>query len=96
MADLIDRQAAIDAVHGEIDGYLVWDESGKNTAYEVERILVKLPTVEPKTGKWEMKPDPYGFFEEIPVCSVCGCTTKWREKYPYCPNCGAKMKEAKQ
>ena len=46
---------------------------------------------EPKMGEWLMKPDPYGFFEEIPVCSACGCTTKWREKYLYCPNCGAKM-----
>lgn len=44
-----------------------------------------------KTGKWEMKPDPYGFFDEIHVCSVCGCTNKWREKYPYCTHCGAKM-----
>lgn len=47
--------------------------------------------VEVKREKWEMKPDPYGFFDEIPVCSACGCTTKWREKYLYCPNCGAKM-----
>lgn len=29
-----------------------------------------------KHGRWEMKPDPYGFFDEIPVCSACGCTTK--------------------
>ena len=42
-------------------------------------------------GRWEMKPDPYGFFDEIPVCSECGCTTKMRETYNYCPNCGAKM-----
>ena len=51
------------------------------------------PTVEPerKTGKWEMKPDPYGFFDEIPVCSECGCTTRLREVYKFCPNCGASM-----
>ena len=42
-------------------------------------------------GKWEMKPDPYGFFDEIPVCSECGCTTKMREKTKYCPHCGARM-----
>lgn len=54
------------------------------------------PTVERKTGRWEMKPDPYGFFDEIPVCSECGCTTKWREKYLYCPNCGARMEGGKQ
>lgn len=44
-----------------------------------------------RRGRWERKPDPYGFFETIPVCSVCGCTTKWREEYLYCPHCGAKM-----
>lgn len=47
--------------------------------------------VKRKTGKWEMRTDPYGFFDTIPVCSVCGCTNKWREKYPYCPTCGARM-----
>lgn len=49
--------------------------------------------VEPiRHGEWIMKPDPYGFFGEIPVCSACGCTTKMRETYNFCPNCGAKMK----
>jgi len=43
-------------------------------------------------GKWEMEADPYGFFDEIPVCSNCGCTTRYREKYAYCPNCGADMR----
>ena len=46
-----------------------------------------------KRGKWEMKPDPFGFFHDIPVCSECGCTTKMREKTKYCPNCGARMDE---
>lgn len=46
-------------------------------------------------GKWIMKSDPYGFFE-IPVCSVCGCTTKLRKKTKFCPNCGAKMDEEKE
>lgn len=44
-----------------------------------------------KHGKWIMRPDPYGFFDEIPVCSECGCTTKMRETYKYCPMCGAIM-----
>lgn len=46
---------------------------------------------EQKKGKWIEKTDPYGFFESIPVCSECGCTTKYREKYKCCPNCGAEM-----
>ena len=48
---------------------------------------------EPKKGKWMKKPDPHGFFDEIPVCSQCGCTTMYREEYKYCPNCGAKMEK---
>ena len=50
--------------------------------------------VQPKKGKWDMKPDPYGFFDEIPVCSECGCTTRYREKTMFCPNCGAKMERS--
>ena len=46
MTDLISRQAAIDAVHEEFDGCLVWDESGETTANEFERILDYLPTVD--------------------------------------------------
>ena len=54
------------------------------------------PTVDAEPvrhGEWEMKPDPFGFFHDIPVCSECGCTTKMREKTKHCPNCGARMDE---
>ena len=44
-----------------------------------------------RTGRWEMKEDPYGFFDTIPVCSACGCTPKYRVKSAYCPYCGARM-----
>lgn len=55
--------------------------------------LEDAPTIEErKKGKWKMKPDPYGFFEEIPVCSECGCTTEMRKTYNFCPNCGADMR----
>ena len=45
-----------------------------------------------KKGHWKMEPDPYGFFEEIPVCSECGRTTEMRKTYDFCPNCGADMR----
>ena len=68
----------------------------RNTGYAFDELIDAAPTIdaEPvKHGKWEMKPDPFGFFDEIPVCSECGCTTKMREKTKYCPHCGARMDE---
>ena len=59
-------------------------------------VVSNAPTIEAvpvKRGKWEMKPDLFGFFHDIPVCSECGCTTKMREKTKYCPHCGARMDE---
>ena len=44
-------------------------------------------------GHWEMKEDPYMFFSEIPICSVCRCIPKMRIKTAYCSSCGAKMDE---
>ena len=56
MDDLISRKAAIDAVHEEFDECLVWDESGKCTADEVERIIEALPSAQPEpfTDKEQM------------------------------------------
>ena len=48
MSDLISRAAVIEAVHDEFDGCLVWDESGKATANEVERIIASLPSAQPE------------------------------------------------
>ena len=55
--DLIERQKAIDAVHEDFDGCLVWDESGRRTADEVESIIDQLPSAQsegylkiPETG----------------------------------------------
>ena len=90
MSDLISRQAAIDAALTFIIEYCgaAFDEDMQKMLCER---LVALPSAEPKTGNWEMKPDPFGFFDDIPVCSECGCTTKMREKTKYCPNCGTRM-----
>ena len=80
------RQEAIEWLEDEKDEYLA--KLGTNTeAYDMAIEALKQP--EQKKGKWIEKPDPYGFFETIPVCSECGCTTKYREKYKCCPNCGA-------
>ena len=91
MNDLISRQAAIEDIRTMIP---------KDARFDIKWIemwLMQLPSAEPlRHGKWEMKPDPFGFFDEIPVCSECGCTTKMREKTKYCPDCGARMDERKE
>lgn len=76
MSDLIDRQAAIDALstpHGIL--------------YPI-RTVEELPSVqsEPKTGWWMEFARPWY------QCSECGAVRKnlsFMENY--CPNCGAKM-----
>ena len=56
--------------------------------------LDELPTIEPerRKGEWIDKPDPFDFFDTIPVCSECGRVTRYREKTNFCPNCGADMR----
>ena len=50
----------------------------------VECNIAKLPTIEPKNGKWIFKPtEPLGY-----ECSVCG---KGCCRFNFCPNCGARM-----
>ena len=60
-------------------------------AYVVKKSDLKIEAEGEKHGKWEQKLDPYEFFETIPVCSECGCTTKMRDTPPRCPHCGAIM-----
>lgn len=99
MDDLISRQKLKDAMYQEAfekdSNDQKWD-SGCWIRYRMfERITDAQPSAERKKGRWEMKPDPYGFFGEIPVCSECGCTTKMRDKTKFCPHCGARMEESK-
>lgn len=96
MADLIDRRAAIDAITDErivanMDSVI--DTELHRCKRATQRILANLPSAQPerKTGRWEEMPDPYGFFDSIPVCSECGCTTTMRTKSLFCPHCGARM-----
>lgn len=43
MTEYIEKEAAIDAVHGEFDECLVWDTSGLETANVVENVLDTIP-----------------------------------------------------
>ena len=85
MSDLISRQAALDIINAELNGWLTDDErlhlEGVGTGIEC------LPTIDPvKHGKWEVvdeaEPRRYG-------CSECKRLSY--TQYNYCPNCGASM-----
>ena len=82
-------------VHGYVDEIrkdtvIIRNAGGYFGTIPNEIICGEMP--EQKTGRWKMESDPYGFFEEIPVCSECGCTTEMRKTYNFCPNCGADMR----
>ena len=90
--DTISRQAAKEAYCKKFchPGVLCPDSG---FCREVDEAFDPVPSAQPerKNGRWEMKPDPFGIFGEIPICSECGCTTKMRDKTKFCPHCGAQM-----
>jgi len=103
MADLIDRQAAIDALRYAQHRFTVADEAGgmgtvkwsEDVIYfaAAERVLSELPSAQPerKMGKW---------IYNSPVtmkCDQCGFVIKdwdWH-RFKFCPNCRADMRGEK-
>jgi len=93
MIDPIDRQAAIDALNGEIT---VTGETNAKAVMEyvnaVKGRLERIPPVQPKRGRWERKAG--GVF----LCSVCNNgyrnqpTLMGKPMFEYCPFCGADMR----
>lgn len=90
MQDLIDRQAAIDAVTPFDDEYRIRDA------------IEDLPSAQPerKRGKWIYGEDEYGI--DGYHCDKCGFFVPWDyahkfinyiEDYKFCPGCGADMRE---
>lgn len=92
MSDLIDRQAAIDAVRSYYDEQYALCDS-------IEELIEKLPSAERKKGHWVSTDD--GWDGEYFVCSECGCPWTLIEGSPedngmnFCPNCGADMRGEK-
>ena len=89
MADLIDRQALIDALR-----YYQY-------SYGVDVLISIQPTIEAEPvvhGRWDVS-GRYRFADgSLAIrCSECGCALhedEWqRYSWHYCPNCGAKMTE---
>jgi len=98
MADLIERQAAIDEI---------WAKMGETTgAYGATSILEKLPSAQPDTtckrpeGVWEPLGHRMGFLKhpdsEDYKCSICGYESYTLYSFPpkTCPECGADMRKS--
>ena len=98
MADLIDRQMVIDAIHYEYDGCCNIDESGSAIANDIERIIDNVSSVQPEypKGRWIPTASEKGRHE----CSRCHeyapCYQDGSEHLStFCVLCGAKMEEGK-
>lgn len=104
MADTVDRQAVIKAVHETMYGFfnIVDDDSEEPITKEDERLLVinkaitkrikSLPSAQPerKRGKWEIIMAADGFGEPYPCgCSCSECGFQNVVEDNYCPNCGS-------
>ena len=93
---LIDRQAAIDAIHEDAEWLAAQGSDWQVARMERDKSILKsLPTVQPKRGKWipEYKTTYYNGYYKIP--SYCSCCkdyyTQSPEEMKFCPNCGAYM-----
>ena len=96
MARAIDAENAIKKLE-DIGGHLIYEEDGKSFCITMDaliRFINNLPTIDPvKHGKWVIAKDKDGF-AMWDACSSCGhglhyvCEGK---RFPYCPNCGARM-----
>lgn len=98
MSDLIDRQAAIDALVAEartVDSHYLESERIIHESDAVE-VISMLPSAQSKTGRW-LRYDIDGEPNEVDTfhwqCDQCLCTEHGRRSIPwrFCPNCGAKM-----
>ena len=103
MDDLIDRQAALDAIHCNIvvTGRENAELVAKTIGEFADRIKA-LPTIqpEPQEGKWVYGEDFTADCVDGYRCSRCGFFVPWDynhklidyiNDYVYCPKCGAKM-----
>ena len=90
-SDCIDRRAAIDALDSEIT------ITGRTNAAVVmgycklvKDRLERLPSAQPKKGKWIIKDDTEKF---IAQCNCCRYIEDSRRINNFCPHCGADMRE---
>ena len=93
MADLIDRQAAIDAIpKGEADIFENCSRCTLLSQEEVVEILERLPSAE-QVGRWELVDYLFGRYGGGIAFRCTNCGKSAYDKSNYCPNCGARMEK---
>lgn len=92
-----EKRAKMQIEYTEDESRVRWERNGVWHETDLDELIEaweRMPTIEPKKGKWSK----YGF------CSVCGeeCITEWNETggknvlTPFCPNCGAQMERSEE
>ena len=97
MNDLISRQAAIDALHMDtsIIPFKKAREYADATISEIRNRLEKLPSAQPKKGKWiDETFKPWGLVYHPYKCDQCGEHSEADSNF--CPNCGTDMRQREE
>ena len=95
MADLIERQEAIDALTNMKGIIYASDGVRKGISLAWNEIL-KLPPAQPERKKGCWLPDNNCYYETRYICSECKLpfhveTIMMKPSWRFCPNCGARM-----
>ena len=102
MDEYIKREDAIKCIEGQcVDGKMWGNDESEGTLIEAYSAIDDLMEIPPadvapvRHGRWIESPQLYHGAKKY-ECSLCYPDTFWNkhritEKYPCCPNCGAKM-----
>ena len=85
MDEQISKKAALVAVK---DALMAWSYMPEWRDEKILEAIAELPSAEPKRGKWVDDGDPL-----MLTCGNCGYAVMRYNNTPFCPNCGADMRE---
>ena len=105
MAEYIDREAAYALAKKICDAFRAGEYSPVEMPYKILDWIDDIPAADVRPvvrGRWITKKDSCG--RNYTVCSACETEIQWRSEHgvllhvvmtaaPYCPNCGADMRE---
>lgn len=89
MSEYIEKEVAVDLIGHELRCGATADQCGLETAFE---LLCGLPPADVRPvvhGEWVEYDDDYGAL----CCSVCEKDAPDDTRWPFCPHCGADMRD---